>query len=157
MTKNDFALAFNEILEEKQLAKDVIVTAIESAMVSRDASDARMPSLPIAMPSVTAIVLNSIGVPPAACTPRRTSCARSRRVRLHGDTSDQVWITPTKGLAMAASSSPVARSMARAGARAGPDLIASLCIWSWILRNDSENAGPDKAKPPRLSRSGGFV
>ena len=29
MTKNDFALAFNEILEEKQLAKDVIVTAIE--------------------------------------------------------------------------------------------------------------------------------
>lgn len=34
MTKNDFALAFNEILEEKQLAKDVIVTAIESAMVS---------------------------------------------------------------------------------------------------------------------------
>jgi N utilization substance protein A len=34
MSKNDFALAFNEILEEKQLAKDVIVTAIESAMVS---------------------------------------------------------------------------------------------------------------------------
>ncbi|MFN8413809.1 MAG: transcription termination factor NusA [Anaerolineales bacterium] len=34
MSKNEFALAFNEILEEKQLAKDVIVTAIESAMVS---------------------------------------------------------------------------------------------------------------------------
>src|SRR6185295_2356146 len=34
MTKNEFALAFNEILEEKQLAKDVIVSAIESAMVS---------------------------------------------------------------------------------------------------------------------------
>ncbi|MCC6260154.1 MAG: transcription termination/antitermination protein NusA [Anaerolineales bacterium] len=34
MPKNDFALAFNEILEDKQLAKDVIVTAIESAMVS---------------------------------------------------------------------------------------------------------------------------
>lgn len=34
MAKNDFALAFNEVLEEKQLAKDVVVAAIESAMVS---------------------------------------------------------------------------------------------------------------------------
>ena len=33
MSKNEFALAFNEILEEKQLAKDVIVAAIELAMV----------------------------------------------------------------------------------------------------------------------------
>ncbi len=34
MAKNEFALAFNEVLEEKQLAKDVVVSAIESAMVS---------------------------------------------------------------------------------------------------------------------------
>ncbi len=34
MPKNDFALAFNQILEDKQLAKDVVVAAIESAMVS---------------------------------------------------------------------------------------------------------------------------
>ena len=34
MAKNDFALAFNEVLEEKQLAKDIVVSAIESAMVS---------------------------------------------------------------------------------------------------------------------------
>ncbi|MEW6401462.1 MAG: transcription termination factor NusA [Chloroflexota bacterium] len=34
MTKNEFALAFNEVLEEKQLSKDVILNAIESAMVS---------------------------------------------------------------------------------------------------------------------------
>ena len=34
MTKNEFALAFNEVLEEKQLSKEVILTAIESAMVS---------------------------------------------------------------------------------------------------------------------------
>ncbi|MBI9048518.1 MAG: transcription termination/antitermination protein NusA [Anaerolineaceae bacterium] len=32
--KNEFALAFNEVLEEKQLPKDVILKAIESAMVS---------------------------------------------------------------------------------------------------------------------------
>ncbi len=34
MAKNEFALAFNEMLEEKQLARDVVVFAIESAMVS---------------------------------------------------------------------------------------------------------------------------
>jgi N utilization substance protein A len=32
--KNEFALAFNEVLEEKQLPKEVILSAIESAMVS---------------------------------------------------------------------------------------------------------------------------
>ncbi len=32
--KNEFALAFNEVLEEKQLPKDIILAAIESAMVS---------------------------------------------------------------------------------------------------------------------------
>jgi transcription termination/antitermination protein NusA len=32
--KNDFVLAFNEVLEEKQLPKDVILEALEAAMVS---------------------------------------------------------------------------------------------------------------------------
>ncbi len=34
MTKNEFTLAFNEVLEEKQLPKEIIISAIESAMVS---------------------------------------------------------------------------------------------------------------------------
>lgn len=34
MSKNEFALAFNEVLEEKQLSREVIIGAIESAMVS---------------------------------------------------------------------------------------------------------------------------
>ncbi len=34
MSKNEFSLAFNEVLEEKQLSKDIILGAIESAMVS---------------------------------------------------------------------------------------------------------------------------
>lgn len=34
MAKNDFAIAFNEVIEEKQLSKEIVVTAIESAMVS---------------------------------------------------------------------------------------------------------------------------
>ena len=32
--KNEFTLAFNEVLEEKQLPKEVILKALESAMVS---------------------------------------------------------------------------------------------------------------------------
>ena len=34
MSKNEFALAFNEVLEDKQLSREVIISAIESAMVS---------------------------------------------------------------------------------------------------------------------------
>jgi len=34
MTKSEFALAFNEVLEDKQLPKEIILNAIESAMVS---------------------------------------------------------------------------------------------------------------------------
>ncbi len=34
MTKNEFALAFNEVLEDKQLPREIILGAIESAMVS---------------------------------------------------------------------------------------------------------------------------
>ena len=41
-------------------------------MTSRLISEARMPSAPIVMPSETATVLNSIGVPPASRTPSFT-------------------------------------------------------------------------------------
>jgi transcription termination/antitermination protein NusA len=34
MAKNEFILAFNEVLEEKQLPRDIILSALESAMVS---------------------------------------------------------------------------------------------------------------------------
>ncbi len=34
MAKNEFTLAFNDVLEDKQLTKEVIISAIESAMVS---------------------------------------------------------------------------------------------------------------------------
>ena len=103
----------------------VTASSIESAITSREGSEARMPVVPIAMPSVTAMVLNSTGVPPAALMPSRADCASSRSVRLQGEMSDHVCTTPTSGLAMSASDRPVARSMARAGARDGPDLIWS--------------------------------
>ena len=53
-------------------------SSIESAITSRDTSEAFIPSVPIETPSETAIVLNSIGVPPAARMPSLTFTASSR-------------------------------------------------------------------------------
>src|SRR6476619_2889151 len=43
-----------------------VTSSIESAITSRETRLARIPSVPIVTPSEIAIVLNSIGVPPAA-------------------------------------------------------------------------------------------
>ena len=51
---------------------------MESAMISREMSDAFIPSVPIATPSETEMVPNSIGVPPARRMPRFTASASSR-------------------------------------------------------------------------------
>jgi hypothetical protein len=72
-------------------------SSIESAMTSRDTSDVFMPDVPIVMPSEIAIVLNSIGVPPAARMPSLTfaparaggSCTASSRPR-RGDADDRL-------------------------------------------------------------------
>ena len=53
-------------------------SSIESAITSRLTSEAFMPSVPIVTPSEMAMVLNSIGVPPAARMPRFTCSARRR-------------------------------------------------------------------------------
>ena len=62
------------------------------------------PLVPIVMPSEIAIVLNSIGVPPAARMPSLTLAASARRWKLHGIVSIQVEATPMIGLASASSS-----------------------------------------------------
>ena len=53
-------------------------------MTSRDTSDARIPSVPIEMPSDTAMVLNSTGVPPASRMPCFTFSARRPQVHVAG-------------------------------------------------------------------------
>ncbi len=53
-------------------------SSIESAMTSRLTSEAFMPSVPIVTPSEMAMVLNSIGVPPADRMPSLTLSARRR-------------------------------------------------------------------------------
>src|SRR6266581_474182 len=102
-------------------------SSIESAIVSRETSDARIPSVPIETPSETAIVLNSTGVPPASTMPRRTCRASSRWFQLHGIVSIQLVAMPTSGRASAASSKPIPFSIARAGARSTPSVSAALC------------------------------
>ena len=94
-----------------------ITVSTESAMISRLTSDARMPSWPIEMPSDTAMVVNSIGNPPASRTPTLDRLASRSSGMLHGVTSFHDDATATCGLPQSSSVIPIARSMARAGAR----------------------------------------
>jgi hypothetical protein len=66
-------------------------------MASREASDERIPSCPMAIPSVTVIVVNSRGVPLACFTPSFTACAWRLSAMLQGAASFQQVATPTKG------------------------------------------------------------
>ena len=102
-------------------------SSIESAISSRLISDAFIPSVPIDTPSEIEIVLNSIGVPPAARTPAFTRWASSRWLKLHGIVSIQLVATPISGLARSSSVKPIAFSIARAAARSGPSVSAALC------------------------------
>ena len=85
-----------------------MVSSTESAITSRDTSDAFMPWWPMAMPSVTVMVVNSRGVPPAAATPFLTACAWRMSAMLQGAASFQQVATPTKGWWICSRVSPIA-------------------------------------------------
>ena len=55
------------------------ISSIESAITSLLINDDFIPSCPIAIPSLTAIVLNSLGVVPPSVTPCFACCARFGR------------------------------------------------------------------------------
>ena len=101
-----------------------MTVSTESAITSRLTSEARMPSWPIEMPSETAMVTNSIGKPPASRTPSLARLARRSSDMLHGVTSFHDDATPTWGLSQSSSVMPMARSMARAGARSNPSVTS---------------------------------
>ena len=103
-------------------------SSIESAMTSRLTREARMPSLPMVMPSEMDTVLNSIGVPPAARIPSLMRSPSRRRWKLQGPISIHVFATPMMGRPSASSSNPTAFSIDRAGARDGPSVIAPLRV-----------------------------
>jgi hypothetical protein len=73
------------------------------------------------------MVLNSIGVPPAARMPSFTDSASRRWFRLQGIVSIHVVATPTSGLSRSSSVKPTALSIARAGARSGPSVSCAEC------------------------------
>ena len=79
-------------------------SSIESAISSRETSEVCMPQVPIVMPSEIAIVLSSIGVPPAARMPSLTFAASARRWKLHGIVSIHGAATPMIGFARASPS-----------------------------------------------------
>ena len=103
-----------------------ITVSTESAMTSRLTSEARMPSWPIEMPSDTAMVVNSIGNPPASRTPTFERLASRSSGMLQGVTSFHDDATATCGLPQSSSVMPIARSIARAGARLGPSVTSRL-------------------------------
>ena len=82
-----------------------------------------MPSWFMPMPSDTEMVVNSRGVPPAALTPSFAASTCGPCVMLHGVVSPFWLTTPIIGLAMAASSSPIARMKARCGVRSRPSVV----------------------------------
>ena len=93
-------------------------------MISRDTSEPRMPSCPIEMPSETAIVTNSIGKPSASRTPTLARFANRSSGMLQGVTSFHDDATPTCALPQSASVMPIARNIARAGARVLPSVTS---------------------------------
>src|SRR5439155_1449883 len=72
---------------------------------------------PIAMPSSTAIVLNSVATTPACSTAPATSAPRSRRCTCPGTNWVKLFATVMMGLPKSASVIPVARHRARVPGR----------------------------------------
>src|SRR6266700_325983 len=82
-----------------------------------------MPSWFMPMPSDTEMVVNSRGHPPAAATPSLAASTCGPCVMLQGVVSPFWLTTPIIGLAMASSSSPIARMKARCGVRSRPSVV----------------------------------
>ena len=107
-----------------------VTSSTESAMTSRLTSEPFMPSCPIEIASLTAIVQNSIGVPDAARTPSFTLDASRFKWMLQGVTSFQELATPMNGRRRSSSFNPIAWNIERCGARSGPSVTTQLRCFS---------------------------
>ena len=115
-------------------------------------------------PSLMAMVLNSMGVPPAARTPSFTFAESRRRWKLQGMVSIQVLATPIKGLARSSLVKPMALNMERAPARSRPSVIRRLrCFGSIDLEDydsepetESDTQFPVTLKEPVISGDSGL-
>src|SRR5690606_36606197 len=91
-----------------------------SAMRSREGSEYSMPPWPMAMPSSTAMVLNSLATPPAASISRATNWPRSFRCTWPGTNCVKLLAMAMMGFSKSPSFMPVARHRARAPAMLRP-------------------------------------
>ena len=82
-----------------------------------------MPSWPMAMPSSTAMVLNSLATPPAASIARATSWPRSFRCTWPGTNWVKEFATAMIGLPKSEFFMPVARQSPRAPAMLRPWVV----------------------------------
>ena len=101
-------------------------TSTLSQMTSRLTNEARIPSWPMLMPSLTVMVPNSIGTPPAARTPCFDCSAKRRNDMLHGVTSFHADAIPIWGFSQSSSPNPTARNMAREAAFCSPSVTSRL-------------------------------
>ena len=119
----------------------IAISSIESAITSRDTSDARMPGVPCDWLSETAIVLNGSATPPAASTAAAAASDSSRWLRLHGIVPVQVEAIPTIGPSSRAGSIPIERKCARAPARAGSSRSGCCDMAGSLLTHGAPSSG----------------
>ena len=97
----------------------------ESAIRSREGSEYSIPPWPIAMPSSTAMVLNSLATAPAFSICSATSRPMSRRCTCPGTNCVNELTTAMIGLPKSVSFMPVARQSARAPAMLRPWVLVA--------------------------------
>ena len=95
----------------------------ESEMISREGREYSMPECPMAMPSSTAMVLNSFGTPPASRTCSATISPTSFKWTCPGTNCVYEFTIATIGLPNSLSRVPVARHKARAPAALRPTVV----------------------------------
>ncbi len=106
----------------------IVIISMESAMSSLLPREYFIPICPMAMPSQTPMVPNSIGVPPALLIPALTISAMEPRPACPGTTSLAELAMPIIGRAISSSVKPRAFIRERCGARVTPVFIESLLM-----------------------------
>ncbi|MPN26688.1 hypothetical protein SDC9_174113 [bioreactor metagenome] len=112
----------------------LIMYSIESAIRSRDGSEYNIPSCPMAMPSSTAMVLNSAAKHPSFSISAFTICPISCRCACPGTNWVNEFTTAIMGFPICSSFIPLARHNARAPAISRPDvdLLLRSCFLSLL-------------------------
>ena len=121
-------LSHPAIVSSPSIRSACMTSSTESAIQSREGSEARIPSVPIAIPSETEIVWKRSGSTRSDCSSSPAATASASRCMLQGVTAFHDAATPACGSVRSSLVQPIARSIERAAACAGPsgDLEAAL-------------------------------